>query len=127
MTTDDAIRSVFEKYGPQLSSALRSEATASGIGSRTGKLSRSFKPRVREDAGGVWGLSFTAPRYAFIHEHGVTPKTVNDPTRNRSYKHAGLKKREYMARALDRLVPQIEDDLVEAVGDAALRTIRIGR
>lgn len=115
---------VLNQHEPRIRASLRQEARSAGF-VKTGKLTKQFRGKVRLDSFGMpWGLSFSAPRYAYILHHGFSAKQVSDPSNNRSYSHPGIQKSDFISHAIEPHLARLADDLQSATGDVAVDRIR---
>lgn len=125
MDVYEIMEDVADDYGPRITAALRTEAKASGLKRRSGKLFGGFKHKVRKNSLEVWGLSFSLPRYGYIQNAGIQAgKRIALPGGNGSYSHPGTPGRGFIQSAMDPLVDQMFDEIQERTGDAVVRQIR---
>lgn len=84
-----------------------------------------MRHQIRADQNGIWGLSFTMPRYGFILHNGVEGGRRTDARRADGYQHSGIEAKGFMTSALERSLPDLQNDIANAVGSEVDAVVRL--
>jgi len=86
---------IVRETAPTITQMFRTGVTESGLKRVSGKSRRAFASSIKRDrsTGEIWGVSFAASRYVYMHHHGMELQDVvrNGVTyRSKGYDKKGL-------------------------------------